>query len=169
MTKAVHVRQARQVAQRDRLIREQRARQQGQRGVLGAGDGKAAAELIAAAYLNAVHRLGLNANCVWRKARAIIAVNATVLPGIRSRNIYTFGSLKLIEFSARPANAAKRRKGRFATVTTNLIKGAVGGDRLFRGQARKACALVRRGKERADQTGGKSAQDKARGHDPARQ
>ena len=45
-----------------------------------------------------------------------------MLPGIRSRNIYTFGSLKLIEFSARPANAAKRRKGRFATVTTNLIK-----------------------------------------------
>ena len=61
MAEAVHIREARQVAQRQRLIGQQRARQQGQRAVLGAGDGKAAAQTIAAANDDAIHRLAINA------------------------------------------------------------------------------------------------------------
>ena len=55
MAEAVDVGQARQIAQRDGLVGQQRAGQQRQGSVLSAGDGKAAVEHFAAADDDAVH------------------------------------------------------------------------------------------------------------------
>ena len=70
MAEAVDVGQARQIAQRDGLVGQQRAGQQRQGSVLSAGDGKAAIELLAAANVNAVHWLGFIASIARRARRA---------------------------------------------------------------------------------------------------
>src|SRR3546814_18357774 len=55
MPEAVDVGQARQVAQRERLVGEQRAGEQRERSVLRAGNGKAAFQPFAATDENSVH------------------------------------------------------------------------------------------------------------------
>jgi type III secretion system FlhB-like substrate exporter len=55
MAEAVHIREARQVAQRYRLVRQQRAGQQRESRILGAGNGKAARQAIATANDDAIH------------------------------------------------------------------------------------------------------------------
>ncbi|MCY1169016.1 hypothetical protein D9M73_90300 [compost metagenome] len=55
MPEAVDIGQTRQVAQRHRLLGQQRARHQRERGVLGTGDGETARQAIAAANENTIH------------------------------------------------------------------------------------------------------------------
>ncbi len=124
MTKTVHVGKARQVAQRYRLVRQQCARQQGQRSVFRAGDGKTAVERIAAANMNTIHRLGLNVNCATRKARHARQGRQRAVAAVPG-NICTILRTILIEFSARAANAAKRQAGRSVTVTTMFSRRCV--------------------------------------------
>ena len=59
MAETVDVGEARQVAERQRLIGEQRARQQGERRILGTADGNPALESLAAANDDLIHRLSL--------------------------------------------------------------------------------------------------------------
>lgn len=56
MAEAVDISETRQVAQRQRLVGQQRARQQRQRAVLGSGNGDTARERLAAANDDLVHR-----------------------------------------------------------------------------------------------------------------
>src|SRR3546814_8038408 len=59
MAEAGDVGEPRQVAQGQRLVGEQRARQQGERGVLGTRDGDSALESLAAANDDLIHRASL--------------------------------------------------------------------------------------------------------------
>ena len=118
MAETVHIGEPRQVAQRHRLIRQQRAGEQRERGIFRAGNGKAAVQRVAAANINAVHRTGLIAANARRARRVRWA------PTCRRRagNNIAGPLQELIEFSAEAENAAKRRKGRFAIVTTIFCK-----------------------------------------------
>ena len=66
---AVDIGEPRQVAQRQRLVGQQRARHQRQRGVLGAGNGQAAGQAVAAADEDTVHRRGSIARARVAQAR----------------------------------------------------------------------------------------------------
>jgi hypothetical protein len=68
MPKAVHVGQTRQVAQRHRLVGQERARHQGERAVLGAGNGETALQGLAALDDDAIHAQALKAKTAERKA-----------------------------------------------------------------------------------------------------
>src|SRR3546814_4650194 len=80
MAESVDVGEARQVPERQRLVGEQRAGQQGERRILGTADGNPALESLAAANDDLIHRLSL-AHARGRASGLVMPVTAA--PGGR--------------------------------------------------------------------------------------